>query len=149
MGSTLLFLLAVTFQREKSSYGKSPMSILDATTSAPKLLTHPYFPAWPLTLPRIPIALGIPKSLIGWISLKISLNQEILIFAILFWLRLLCYESYIIISLRWKLLWSIKQSIYAAKWRTSIDMHTDQEYRKDMMTSQETSDQNKAAKMFI
>ena len=46
MGSTLL-LLVVTFQRVKSSYDKSPMSVLHATTSAPKLLTHPYFTAWP------------------------------------------------------------------------------------------------------
>ena len=46
MGSTLL-LLVDTLQREKSSYDKSPMSVLHATTSAPKLLRQPYFPAWP------------------------------------------------------------------------------------------------------
>ena len=29
----------------KTSYHKSPMSVLHETTTAPNLLTHPYFPA--------------------------------------------------------------------------------------------------------
>ena len=37
----------------------------------------------------------------------------------------------------------------AAMLRTSIDMHTDQEYGKSIMTSHEISDRDKATQMLI
>ena len=42
-----------------------------------------------------------------------------------------------------------KSMTSAAMLRTSIDMHTDQEYGKSIMTSHEISDRDKTAKLFI
>ena len=48
----------------------------------------------------------------------------------------------------WKILeWDNKHQ--AAKLRTSMVMHNDQEYGKSIMTSQENNDRDKGAKMLI
>ena len=45
--------------------------------------------------------------------------------------------------------WTVKGAAYAAKLRTSMSIHNDQEYGKNIMTPHEIIDRDKGAKMLI